>query len=331
MLPGMNGYEVCRQMRQHGLVTPILMLTAQDGEGNRVQGFDAGVDDYVIKPFSVRELLGRVRAILRRSEGRSDLDNQKQMDEARRIQQRLMPSAIPRIPGFDISGQWIPARITAGDYFDVMSLGARTAAICIADVCGKGLPAAMTMANLQAAVRTCASSGMGPRELVERVNRIMCENMGAQGFITFFYGVVGLGADGRQLLTYCNAGHNPPLLAHCAPSATTWPDGPGECVRLECGGGILGVFPDWAYEEAEVALAEGDQLLMYTDGITESRSRAGEEFGERRLLELLSSTRFNSAAALTERVIADAASFNDGTFEDDLTVLAVTIGAARDA
>src|SRR5438093_6478765 len=92
MLPGMNGYDICRQIRRHGLATPILMLTAQDHETNRVYGFEAGADDYVTKPFSIRELLGRVRAILRRSEGRSDLANQKELDQARRIQERLIPS-----------------------------------------------------------------------------------------------------------------------------------------------------------------------------------------------------------------------------------------------
>jgi DNA-binding response OmpR family regulator len=103
-LPGMSGFEVCRQMRRHGLATPILMLTAQDGEKERVQGFDAGADDYVTKPFSLPELLGRVQAILRRSEGRSDLDNQRQLDDARRIQQRLLPSTIPQVSAFDVAG-----------------------------------------------------------------------------------------------------------------------------------------------------------------------------------------------------------------------------------
>src|SRR5262245_10909810 len=83
MLPKMDGYEICGEIRRHGLATPILMLSAQDREANRVQGFDAGADDYVTKPFSVRELLGRVRALLRRSEGRSDLANQRELDQAR--------------------------------------------------------------------------------------------------------------------------------------------------------------------------------------------------------------------------------------------------------
>src|SRR5262249_24876531 len=88
-LPGMNGYDICREVRSHGLVTPILILTAQGREVNRVRGFEVGADDYITKPFSMRELLGRVRAVLRRSEGRSDLANQQELDEARRIQRRL--------------------------------------------------------------------------------------------------------------------------------------------------------------------------------------------------------------------------------------------------
>ena len=190
MLPGMNGYEICRQMRSHGLATPILMLTAQDQEANRIQGFEAGADDYVTKPFSVRELLGRVRAILRRSEGRSDLANQKELDDARQIQQRLMPAVIPQLPGFRIAGSWIPARIVGGDYFDVLRLDDETVAVCIADVSGKGMPAAMIVSSLQAAVKSYASKRMSPKELCERVNPVMCENMAARGFISFFYAVI---------------------------------------------------------------------------------------------------------------------------------------------
>jgi CheY-like chemotaxis protein len=209
MLPGMNGYDVCRQMRQHGLATPILMLTAQAQETNRVQGFEAGADDYVTKPFSVRELIGRVRAILRRSEGRSDLRNQKELDDARSIQQRLMPSEIPQLPGCRIAGTWLPARIVGGDYFDVLKLDDGAAALCIGDVCGKGMPAAMMMSNLQAAVRAFASKRMRPRELCERLNSVMCKNMRAGGFITFFYAVLSVGRTGRSRLTYCNAGTQP--------------------------------------------------------------------------------------------------------------------------
>src|SRR4030095_2599973 len=122
-----------------------------------------GADDYVTKPFSVRELLGRVRAILRRSEGRSDLANQKELDEARQVQQRLLPVEIPQLSGLRIAGKWCPARIASGDYFDVLKLDKDTMAVCIGDVCGKGMPAAMMMSNLQAAVKSLASRETRPR------------------------------------------------------------------------------------------------------------------------------------------------------------------------
>jgi sigma-B regulation protein RsbU (phosphoserine phosphatase) len=311
MLPRMNGYDVCRQIRRHGLATPILMLTAQDQEANRVQGFDAGADDYVTKPFSVRELLGRVRAILRRSEGRSDLANQKELDEARIIQQRLMPAVIPQVPGLRIAAQWIPARIVGGDSFNVFRLEDGRLAVSIADVCGKGMPAALLMSNLQAAVKSYASEGARPKELCARVNRVMYENIAAQGFISFFYAVID---PVRKRLTYSNAGHNPPILA-CGRSAR----------RLDCGGGVLGVVENWTYEEENVRLESGARLVMYTDGVTESHNPSGEEFGDGRLVDHILRSPLDDAAALTEGIVGAARQFSNGNFEDDLTVVAVSV------
>jgi serine phosphatase RsbU (regulator of sigma subunit) len=315
MLPRMNGYDICREIRRHGRATPILMLTAQGQETSRVEGFEAGADDYVTKPFSIRELLGRGRAILKRSEGRSDLANQKELDEARRIQQRLMPSEIPQIPGFGIAAMWRPARITAGDYFDVLKFDDRTAAMCIADVAGKGMPAAMLMSNLQAAVRAYAAKGKHPRDVCAQINRVMYQNIQARGFITFFYAVL----DGaRKRLTYCNAGHNPPILSGGGDS-----DLPQ---RLDCGGPVLGVLEHCDYAEATIRLPAGGSIVMYTDGITECRNPTGDEFGEDRLAGMLARrTQRDDAAALTTDVIRAAAEFSNGHFEDDLTVLAVTV------
>jgi sigma-B regulation protein RsbU (phosphoserine phosphatase) len=311
MLPGMSGYDVCRELRGHGLATPILMLTAQSHEADRVQGFDAGADDYVTKPFSIRELIGRVGAILRRSEGRLDLANQKELDDARRIQQRLMPKEIPQIPGLHVACAWRPARIAAGDYFDVLRLDAETLAVCIADVSGKGMPAAMMMANLQAAVKTCVSDRVRPRELCKRVNRVMCANLAGQGFITFIYAEVT-----RERLVYCNAGHNP-AFAQLHDSSTT--------SRLSAGGMVLGVFADSSYEEEEIRLTSGDCLVLYTDGVTESRNASDEEFGEDRLASVVRQLRGSEAAVLNDAVLSAAAEFSHNHFSDDLTVVAVSV------
>jgi sigma-B regulation protein RsbU (phosphoserine phosphatase) len=314
MLPGMNGYDICASMRKHGMVTPILMLTAQDQESYRVRGFEVGADDYVTKPFSVQEIVGRVRAILRRSAGRSDLLTQRELERARQIQERLMPADIPQLPGLSIAGTCRPARIVGGDYFDALQQEDGTLSICIADVCGKGLPAAMLMASLQAAVRMCASRQMRPRDLCGNVNRLMFRNMGGQGFITFFYAVIEPGDGPSRRLTYCNAGHNPPILATRAGLR-----------HLQCGGTVLGVFGEWPYAEEELTLDCGDRILLYSDGITESRNRNGEEFGEARLADLLRRFGHYDAASLTEGIVAAAAESNDGEFQDDVTVLTVSV------
>jgi two-component system, sensor histidine kinase ChiS len=315
MLPGMNGYDICREMRSHGLATPILMLTALDGERDRVAGFDSGVDDFVTKPFSIRELVGRVRAILRRSEGRLDIRSQQELNDTRRIQERLMPAKIPQIPGFRIGGSSRPAGIVGGDYFDVLPLGGNAMAICIADVCGKGVAAAMTMANLQGCVKTCAAKRMRPAELCEATNQVMCGNMASHGFISFFYAII---ESVPRRLTYCNAGHNPPILI--SPSL-----GPESFRRLDMGGGILGVLPEWNYVDQEVPLHSGDRILMYTDGITECRDSSGEEFGEDRLIEFIFREQKTDADTLTAKTIREANRFSSGRLEDDVTVVAVTV------
>lgn len=311
-LPGMNGYEVCRQIRGQGLETPVLMLTADDQEGSRIHGFDAGADDYVSKPFSIRELLGRVRAILRRSKGTPSLANQRELDEAQRIQKGFLPSDIPQVAGLGIDAVWHPAKTVGGDYFDVIKLNDWTVAVCIADVCGKGLPAAMMMSNLQAAVRAHASENTRPAELCGRVNRLMCANTPANTFVSFFYGVIDTRS---KRMTYCNAGHNPPIL--CRQPAFT--------DRLDCGGGVLGVLTDWPYIEREVQLASGDRLVLYTDAVTESRNAEDEEFGERRLINLVLALQAAGPKELTESIIRAVSQFDHGDFEDDLTLLAVAV------
>jgi serine phosphatase RsbU (regulator of sigma subunit) len=311
MLPKLNGYDVCRQIRRNGLATPIMMLTAQAMETDRVQGFDAGADDYVTKPFSVRELLGRVRAILRRSEGRSDLANQRELDAARQIQERLIPTEIPQVAGVHIDARWIPARIAGGDYFDVLKFDDDTIAVCIADVCGKGMPAAMMVSNLQASVRAYVQKHISPRELCAQVNRVMCGNLAGRGFISFFYGVID---PIRKRFTYCNAGHNPPILVSG-----------GASHLLDCGGGILGVMDQWDYCEQQLSLNSGDRILLYTDGVTEASNTMREEFGEDRLVETVRRYDSSDAAALTETVIETVRRFSNGNFEDDLTVVGITV------
>ena len=236
----------------------------------------------------------------------------REYEEAREIQQGLMPKQIPQIPGLEISGSWRPARIVGGDYFDVFKFSETRLGLCIADVSGKGMPAALLMSNLQAVVKAFASEGISPKELVEKVNRVMWRNTTEAKFITLFYGLLDVG---RNTLQYVNAGHNAPIL--------TRED--GVQVRLAEGGLIVGAFEEGVYLQGEIDLRAGDRLLMFTDGLSEAADRNGKEFGEERLAEASGANRQLPAEALHRSVLDRVTDFCGGEFEDDATVLVVAV------
>jgi sigma-B regulation protein RsbU (phosphoserine phosphatase) len=233
-------------------------------------------------------------------------------EEAREIQQGLMPKQIPQVPGVEISGSWSPARIVGGDYFDAFKFSEGRLGLCIADVSGKGMPAALLMSNLQAVVKALATENTSPKELVEKANRVMWRNTTEAKFITLFYGL--LDADSK-IVRYTNAGHNAPIL--------TRED--GAQVRLEEGGLILGAFQESAYEQGEIELRPGDRLVMFTDGVTEAVDGEGEEFGEELLAEVSRCNRRLSAEALLHSLLDRVTQFCGGEFEDDATILIVAV------
>jgi sigma-B regulation protein RsbU (phosphoserine phosphatase) len=184
--------------------------------------------------------------------------------------------------------------------------------VAIADVAGKGLPAALLMSNLQAAVRAFWHPEAPPRLLCENVNRLLCRNMVNGRFVTFC--AVRLDCRTRTL-TWSNAGHNPPLVVRTS----------GEVVRLEPGGTVMGVFDETAYREDSVPLARGDRIVLYTDGITEALSAGGEEFGEEGLVAAIRAHAALPASALTDALFADVLAFAGGVLGDDATLISVVV------
>src|SRR6266576_2875442 len=236
---------------------------------------------------------------------------EEELNRAREIQQALLPKEIPQIEGFEVARTWEPARIVGGDYFDVIRLGQRKLGICIADVVGKSVPAALLMANVQATVRAFASESASPSWLCSRVNSVLCANIASEKFVTLFYGVLDTE---RNTLQYTSAGHPRPILKSAS----------GAVRQLENGGGVLGVFPDWKYEDSVVQLAPGDRLVLFTDGITEAAKQDGEQFGEEGLIRLLKTLADEPPSKLNARLLTEVKNFCDAHLQDDAILIAIT-------
>jgi len=278
-------------------------------------------------PFMATMIVGISTEFYRRTRERLELKNREleqtieretaerelqgqELQQAREIQQSLLPKEIPQIPGFDIDGAWEPARVVGGDYFDVIRLSRTRLGICIADVVGKSVSAALLMANVQASVRAFSTDSTSPSELCRRVNSVLCPSIGVGKFVTLFYGI--LDAEQRTF-RYANAGHLLPILMRAG----------GEVSELENGGAALGVFPAWKYEDSFLRLEPGDRLLLFTDGITEAGLPGADEFGPQRVIASVRKCRSQSAREFTASVLADARQFCSSQLTDDATLVGI--------
>jgi sigma-B regulation protein RsbU (phosphoserine phosphatase) len=310
---GLEGLDLLSRIRASGSILPIVVMTAWGSVELAVEAMHRGVGDFVLKPWNNSQLLEILRTQLEQGASRRQLQAEKrEREDVEAVQRGFLPKQIPQMAGYEISGAWFPAREVGGDYFDIHAFSENKLAMSIADVSGKGMSAALLMSNLQAAFKATASERVPPEELCGKVNRIICDNISRDRFITAFYGLL----DGTcNRLVFTNAGHNAPFLARRD----------GSCLRLGEGGVPLGLFPDWNYERGEVQLAAGDRLVLFTDGVTEVSSADGEEFGEERLATVLLENRHLSAGELQERILAEVAKFSGGQFEDDATLVVVAV------
>ena len=243
---------------------------------------------------------------------------EQEFEQAAEVQRWLLPAEAPVVAGVDLAGQAVPCRAVGGDYYDFLAYPDGKVGLVIADVAGKGMPAAMMMTGLQAKVQALAESAVEPEALVGRLNRSLCATYPDNRFVTLFYCVL----DPRNgELTYCNAGHNPPLLLR-----------PGDdVVRLEEGGPVLGVLPAARFLGERVRFEPGDVLLLYSDGVTEAVNPAGEEFGEERLVGILKREGYATAQAIVTSVYEAVQAWTEGQpAADDITVVAACRGGRAD-
>jgi phosphoserine phosphatase RsbU/P len=237
---------------------------------------------------------------------------------ASEVQRRLFPAEPPPTRRLDLAGLCHPAQGVGGDYYDFLVLPDGHIGLAVADVAGKGLSAALLMSIVQASLRSQARNDVSPGALVASMNDLLYRSMARNCFASFFYARFDE-ASGR--LDYVNAGHNPPLLVRSGDGS-----GPPGVWPLSTGGLVLGAIADATYEHASVALEPDDVLVAYTDGVTESFSAAGEEFGEGRLRDVVLASLELPAAALADAIVAAVRAWSHGEAQhDDLTLIVARV------
>lgn len=236
---------------------------------------------------------------------------QEQVALAAKIQAELLPREFPKIANYEITGKNIPAQVVGGDYFDFVAMDKGRWSICLGDVSGKGLPASLLMANTQATLRSQTLLATTPKQSIERANILLYRSTGPDKFVTLFYGILD---PVHHRLSYCNAGHDNPILIRSA----------GGIQRLGTGGLVLGIMESVSYEEETVLLEPGDVLVLYSDGITESMNTSQEQFGDDRLMSLVKDSRTDSGPGILDTVMKAAKDHAGKEPQaDDMTVVVV--------
>ena len=241
--------------------------------------------------------------------------SEEELKLARRIQRSFLLSDFPELPGLEVHATNLSSRQVSGDFYDVVPAGPNAWLVAIADVSGKGVPAALLTSMLQASLRTQAGGTSSVAEIISAINRVVCQSASSSGkFATFFLARVDLEP---LRLTYCNAGHNFPVLFRRD----------GALQSLETGGTVVGMIEDFLYQQETVELGPGDRVVMFTDGVSEAENAAGEMYGEERLHAFAAAQpRELAVRELSDRILADVRAFLDGTEAgDDITLVTLRV------
>ncbi len=265
--------------------------------------------------FIIANLITERQTKAERDSFLSELERKKaELRIAHDIQMSFLPEHLPEVPGVDLAALALPAKEVGGDFYDAIPLPGNRTALVIADVSGKGVPAALFMALSRTVMRANTLVPRSAREAVSEANALIAADAKSGMFVTLFYAVVD---PAGKTLTYVNAGHNPPLLFR---------SGSDSPMPLKGTGIILGVMPEADYREETVALESGDLLVCYTDGVTEAINADEEQFGERRLIEVVMGCRGLSPGEIVDRILDAVTQFSgDEPQFDDQTLIVLRV------
>jgi phosphoserine phosphatase RsbU/P len=320
-MPEMDGYEVCRRLKADPETRdiPVIFLTGKTEAEDETRGFSVGAVDYIHKPFSPAVVKARVQTHLALRETREQLARrlsaiQNELEMARKIQLSILPREVPRVVGLEIAARYVPMTSVAGDFYDFISVDEKRFGALVADVSGHGVPAALVASMLKIALASQAAHASDPARVLDGLNQALCGKF-ASHFVTAAYLFVDTE---KGTIDYAGAGHPPVVL--CGKSA-------GSARALQQNGLFLGMFPHAKYSAIQVALAPGDRCAVYTDGVSEARNPADEEFGTERLKSLLEAGADEPADALADRVLdslnAWTARPSGEGHDDDITLLVI--------
>ncbi len=311
---GAEGLALIGEVHARHPHLPIVAMTGWANVDTAVEAMRRGARGYLPKPWDNEALIEIVRREVDegRAARRAEAHATREWTDARAIQQALLPSALPVLAGVDLAARWEPASGFGGDYYDVMPIGDDAVAVCIADVCGKGLPAALLMSNVQATTRAFMTPGVAPEDAVSAINRALCHHAALGRFVTLFVSIYDLRT---RTLRFCNAGHNPPVVVR--------PD--GRVVRLIAGGLVAGAFETALYDGGAIDLEPGDRVCLFTDGLPEACAPSGAEFGDERIVEVVTAARAQDAAAIVEALFREVQAMVSGPCQDDATAVVLGI------
>ncbi len=303
-----HGLELALPLKQQGVVQGILCL----GPKMTQKRYEPGEIEFLYSLGSLAIVSIQNADLVEERIEKERLEEELRL--ARNIQQGLLPATLPDVPGLQIATMALPSREVGGDYFDVLPLTGRRLHIVIADVTGKGMPAALLMSSIHACTHIMLPMSMSLEQAVSNINRVIYDNTPPDKFITAFAAVYHTESCRME---YVNAGHEPPLLIRAD----------GTIVPLAAGGLLLGVMPAYSYERACVQLEPGDVVVMFTDGVTEAMGEDQEEYTDRRLQEKVCRFRDRGAHDLLELIQADIESFTGpvDSLSDDRTMVVLKI------